>query len=185
VSAQTARLQRLAQARPAPVPAWRVSPVGEALPAGRGGPCTVAVPLGAAMGALPRLESPRACMPFLGLVPAASASGAHRRQGALPQAGHTHARRGLGAGAWAYRSPAQVSRHLPRRLAKQPQVLQDMRGPAQGRRCTRSRRLVARGTQAHVVTGAMARALAGGRWAMAQEGPVPLSRRHDRSQDRY
>jgi hypothetical protein len=34
--------------------------------------------------------------------------------------GHTPARRALVAGAWAFRNPANVSRHLPRRLEKLP-----------------------------------------------------------------
>jgi transposase len=42
VTAHTARLQRLDQARHEPVPAWRVRAVGEALQALRGVPCPVA-----------------------------------------------------------------------------------------------------------------------------------------------
>jgi transposase len=38
--------------------------------------------------------------------------------------------------------------------------------------CTRYRRLVAKGKHANVVTGAMARELAGFMWAMAKEVPV-------------
>jgi transposase len=53
-----ARLQRLAQARPEPVKAGRVSSVVEAWQAWRGGPLTVAVTLVAAMGALTRFAPP-------------------------------------------------------------------------------------------------------------------------------
>jgi transposase len=51
-------------------------------------------------------------------------------------------------------------------------VIQDIRWKAPVRRCTRYRRLVARGQHAHVVTVAMARELTGFMWAMAQEVPV-------------
>jgi hypothetical protein len=43
---------------------------------------------------------------------------------------------------------------------------------AQVRRCTRDRRVIARGTHANQLVVAMARALAGFRWAMAKEVPV-------------
>jgi len=92
----------------------------------------------------------------------------------MTQTGTTHARRVLVAGAWAYRYPAKVSRHVPLRLAHQPQSLQDIRGKAQVRLCKRDQRLGATGTHAPGVTGAMARALVGFVWAMAKEVPVTL-----------
>jgi transposase len=154
------------------VKTWRVSPVVEALHALRGGQCTVAVTLVAEMGDLTRVESPRELMKCMGLMPAAYASGAQRRPGAMTKAGNTHARRVLVEGAWASRYPAKGSRHWPRRLEHPPKALQDIRWKAHVRRCTRYQRLVARGSHAHVVTVAMARELAGFMWAMAQEGPV-------------
>src|SRR5262249_37279210 len=54
VTAQTERLGRRALARHEPGNTWRFAPVGEALQALRGGPCTVAVTTVAARGALPR-----------------------------------------------------------------------------------------------------------------------------------
>jgi transposase len=86
---------------------------GKALQALRGVPCTVAVTMVAELGALPRFDPPRALMTCLGLIPSAYSSGARRHQGAITQAGYPHARRALVAGAWAYRSPAKVSRHWP------------------------------------------------------------------------
>jgi len=103
VQEQTERRQRLAQARQEQVKAWRLSPGGEALQTLRGVPLTVAVPLVAAMGDLTRLDSPRALMQCLGLMPAAYSSGEQRRPGSMTKAGQTHARRGLVAGAWADR----------------------------------------------------------------------------------
>jgi transposase len=149
-----------------------VYPVVEALQALRGVPWTVAVTLVAAMGDLPRFESPRERMQFFGLIPSEDASGEQRRQGSMTHAGNSHARRVRVAGAWADRSPAKGSRHRHLRLENPPTVIQDLSGKAQGRLCKRSRRLVARGNQAHVVTVAMARERAGFLGAMAQEVPL-------------
>jgi hypothetical protein len=90
----------------------------------------------------------------------------------MTTAGHTQARRALVEGAGASRDAAQVSRHRPLRRAIPPQIIQDIRGKAQVRRCKRDRPLVARGPHAHVVTVASARERAGFMGAMAQEGPV-------------
>ena len=131
----------------------------------------MAVTLGAAIGDLTRCERPRARMKFMGLLPAEYSSGAQRRQGAITEAGNPQARRVLVEGAWASRYPAQVRRHLQLRLEKQSTVLQAIRWQAQGRRCQRYRRRVARGQHATVGTGARARELLGCMWASAQEGP--------------
>src|SRR4029453_4554390 len=128
---QTERLQRLEQARQEQGQSWRLNPVVEALQALRGVPCTVAVPPAAALGAPPRFEQPRPLMGSWGLPPAASSRGARRRQGALTNAGNTHARRALVAGAWASRSPAKVSRHLQRRLAKASTPIPESSGTGQ------------------------------------------------------
>ena len=93
----------------------------------------------------------------------------------MTKTGHTHARRVLVEGAWAYRSPAKVSRPLPRRLDHHPTSMQDISGKAHVRLCKRSQRLVAQGTHVPIVTGASARALVGCVWAIAKEGPRTLS----------
>ena len=93
----------------------------------------------------------------------------------MTTAGNPQARRVWVAGAWASRAPAQVRRPLHLRLAQPPTVSQASSGKAQGRRCQRSRRLVARGQHAHGVTGAMARELRGFMGAMAPEGPSVAS----------
>jgi hypothetical protein len=74
-------------------------------------------------------------------------------------------------GAWAYRYPAQVSRHLQLRLETQPQMIQDISWKAQVRLCKRYRQLVARGKHTNVVTVAIARELAGVMWAIAKQLP--------------
>jgi hypothetical protein len=153
-----------------------VPPGVDALQALRGVPCTVAVTMVAAMGDVTRVDHPSARMQCLGCVPSAYASGQRRQQGGMTQTGHTHARRVLVEGAWAYRYPAKGSRHLHLRLANQPKSMQDISGKAQVRLCTRYQRLVAKGNHAHVVPGAIARALVGFVRAIAQEVPLTLSR---------
>ena len=116
------RLQRLEQELHEQVKAWRLAPVVEALQALRGVQFTVAVTLVAEMGDLTRFESPRELMKFMGLIPSEYSSGEQRRQGSITKAGNTHARRILVEGAWAYRYPAKVSRHLQLRLETQPKI---------------------------------------------------------------
>jgi transposase len=175
VNEHTERLQRLDQELREHVKAWCFYPVVEALQAWRGVPCPVAVTLVAEMGDLTRFESPRELMPFLGLIPSEYSSGEQRRQGAMTQAGTSHARRVLVEGAWASRYPAKVRRHVQRRLAKPPKVSQDISWKAQVRLCKRSRRLVSRGTPPHVVPVALARELRGCMWAIAKEVPAVAS----------
>jgi transposase len=172
VTEHTDRLQRLDEELQERGKAWRLTPVVEALQALRGVQCTVAVTTVAESGDLTRFESPRERMQCLGLLPSESSSGERRRQGAITQAGNTHARRGLVEGAWAYRYPAKVSRHLQLRREKQPRAIQDLSGKAQVRRCQRSRPLMARGKHANQVVVAIARELVGFMWAMAKAGPV-------------
>jgi transposase len=172
VTEHTERLGRLEQELQEQVTAWRLSPVVDALQALRGVQFTVAVTMVAAIGDLSRFDTPRALMKFLGLVPSESSSAGQRRQGSITKAGNTHARRALVEGAWAYRYPAKVSRHLQLRLEKQPKRIQDISWKAQVRLCKRYRRLVAKGKHANVVTVAIARELAGFMWAIAREVPV-------------
>jgi transposase len=101
VQEHTERLQRLAHELHEHVHAWRVYPRVEALQAWRGVSCTVAVPLRAAMGDLPRFDPPRELRQCLGLTPSEYSSGAQRRPGSMTTAGNTPARRVLVAGAWA------------------------------------------------------------------------------------
>jgi transposase len=168
VSEHTERLQRLQQELQEQVQSWRLHPVIEALQALRGVQFTVAVTIVAEIGDLSRFENPRELMKFLGLIPSEYTSAERRRQGSITKAGNTHARRVLVEGAWAYRYPAKVSRHLQLRLEKQPKLIQDISWKAQVRLCKRYRRLVARGKHANIVTVAIARELAGFMWAIAK-----------------
>jgi transposase len=157
VTAQTARLGRLALERHEQGPTWRLSPVVEALQALRGVPGTVAVPTGADLGDLTRCDQPRQLLHSLGLTPSEYASGGRRQQGSMTKTGNTHARRALVDGAWAYRYPATVRRHLHLRLEQLPTAIQASSWKAQVRLCTRDRQLMAKGKKAKQVVVAIAR----------------------------
>jgi len=172
VNEHTERLQRLDQALQEHVHTWRLQPVVEALQALRGVQFTVAVTIVAELGDLTRVDNPRPLMRDLGLTPSAYSSGERRRQGSITKTGNTHARRALVEGAWAYRYPANVSRHLQRRLEKLPKAVQDISWKAQVRLCTRDRKLSARGKHANQVVVASARELIALMWAIATEVPV-------------
>jgi transposase len=126
VNEHTERLQRLEPARHDHVNTWRLQPVVEALQALRGVQFTIAVTLVAELGDLPRFDNPRQVMKDLGLIPSEYSSGERRRQGTITKAGHTHARRALVEGAWAYRYPTKVSRHWQLRLEQLPKPIQDI-----------------------------------------------------------
>jgi transposase len=172
VNEHTERLHRLDQELQEQVTSWRLHPVVEALQALRGVQFTVAVTTVAELGDLTRFDTPRELMKFLGLIPSEYSTGERRRQGSITKAGNTHARRTLVEGAWAYRYPAKVSRHLQLRLEKQPKAIQDISWKAQVRLCKRYRRLIARGKHANQVVVAIARELVGFMWAIAKQVPV-------------
>jgi transposase len=157
VTEQTARVQRLEHARRDQVHTWRFQPVVEALQALRGVQCTVAVTTVAELGDLTRFDNPRQLMHSLGLTPSAYASGPRRQPGSMTKTGHTQARRALVEGAWAYRYPATISRHLQLRLEKLPTAMQAISWQAQVRLCQRYRQLTATGKHAHQVVVAIAR----------------------------
>jgi transposase len=172
VTEHTERLPRLEQGLQEQGKAWRFHPVVDALQALRGVQFTVAVTTVAELGDLTRFEPPRQLMKFLGVIPSEYSTGERRRQGSITKAGNTHARRALVEGAWAYRYPAKVSRHLPLRLEKQPKIIQDSSWKAQVRLCKRYRRLIARGKHANQVVVAIAREVIGFMWAIAKQIPV-------------
>jgi transposase len=172
INEHTERLQRLEQELQNHVKTWRLQPVVEALQALRGVQFTVAVTLVAELGDLTRFDNPRQLMTYLGLIPSEYSSGERRRQRAITKAGNTHARRALVEGAWAYRYPAKVSRHLQLRLAQLPKPSQDLSWKAQVRLCKRDRHLMARGKHANQVVVAIARELVGCLWAIATQVPL-------------
>jgi transposase len=142
---QTERLRRLESALYEAVKGWRLYPVVQAIQALRGIDLTGAVILIAEVGDLTRFATPRQLMSYLGLTPSEYSSGPRRRQGGITKAGNGHARRALVEGAWAYRYPAKVSRHLQLRLEALPAEIQTISWKAQVRLCKRYRQLTARG----------------------------------------
>jgi transposase len=171
VNDHTERLQRLEHELREQVRSWRLQPVVEALQALRGVQFTVAVTIVAELGDLTRFDNPRQLMSYLGLTPSEYSSGERRRQGAITKTGNTHARHALVEGAWVYRYPAKVSRHLQLRLEKLPKAVQDISWKAQVRLCKRYRKLSARGKHANQVVVAVARELIAFMWAIAKEVP--------------
>jgi transposase len=141
-----AKVRRLESERHEAVKGWRLYPVVEAIQALRGIELTGATILIAELGDLTRFDTPRKLMSYLGLTPSEYSSGARRRQGGITKAGNSHARRALVEGAWAYRYPAKVSRHLQLRLEKLPAEVQAIGWKAQVRLCKRYRQLSARGS---------------------------------------
>ena len=89
--------------------------------------------------------------------------------GQYTKTGNTHARRALVEGAWAYRYPAKVSRHLQLRLEKLPTAIQAISWKAQVRLCKRYRHLMAKGKNANQVVVAIARELSAFMWAIAKQ----------------
>ena len=139
VTEHSDRLRRLAQALQDCGQTWRLRPGVDALQALRGVQCTGAVTIVAALGDLTRFATPSPLMRDLGLTPSEYSTGDQRPQGASTKTGNAHARRALIEGAWAYRYPAKVRRHLPGRLAKAPKAIQEISGKAQVRLCKRYR----------------------------------------------
>jgi transposase len=120
VTAPTERLHRRAQARHERIKAWRLSPGVEARQALRGVPLTGAIPRIAARGVLTRVANPRPRMNDLGPAPSTSARASADARAASGRPGISPVRRALVARAWVSRNPANVSRHLPRRLERLP-----------------------------------------------------------------
>lgn len=176
VTEHTERLKRLEQALTDQVQTWRLAPVVDALQALRGVQFTVAVTTVAERGDLTRFDHPRQLLNDLGFTPSEYSTGERRRQGGITKTGNSHARRALVEGAWADRDPANVSRHLPRRLEKVSKPIQAISWKAQIRLCKRYRQLSARGTHANQVVVAIARELSAFMWAMAQEVSLTPSR---------
>jgi transposase len=172
VTEQHERVQRLETELHEHVKTWRLYPVVEAIQALRGVQLTGAVILIAELGDLTRFDTPRKLMNYLGLTPSEYSSGERRRQGGITKAGNTHARRALVEGAWAYRYPAKVSRHLQLRLETLPAEVQAIGWKAQVRLCKRYRRLIARGKHANEVVVAIAREMAAFAWAIARIVPL-------------
>jgi transposase len=169
VSERQDGLQRIEAELQTQVHTWRWAAIVEAIQALRGVQVIAAVTLIAELGDLTRFTNPRQLMSYLGLTPSEYSCGSRRRQGGITKTGNAHARRVLVEGAWAYRYPAKVRRHLQMRIEKVPKALQEISGKAQGRLCKRYRQLWARGKNVNQIGVAIAREMAACVWAIVQE----------------
>jgi len=163
------RVARLTKQIEELLPAWRMSPVVEALQAMRGVALITAVCMVAEVGDLTRFDNPRQLMAYLGLVPSEHSSGERRRQGAITKAGNSHVRRMLVESAWAYRLPARVTPIIQKRQEKLTKPVREIAWKAQLRLCARYRRLSGAGKTKQLIVAAIARELAAFMWAIARE----------------
>ncbi len=171
IEAAEARRDRLTAQIEAMLPDWTLAPIVAALQTMRGMALVNAATLIAELGDLSRFANARQLMAYLGLVPSEHSSGASVKRGGLTKAGNKAARRLLIEAAWCYRFPARVSRELRLRQEEQPRPIREIAWNAQLRLCARYRRLARSGKPANVVTGAIARELAGFIWAIARRVP--------------
>ena len=151
---------------------WRLKPVVVAIQALRGIQFTTAATLISELGDVTRFDNPKQLMGYLGLTPSEYSSGRKRKLGGITKAGNSHARRVLVEGAWSYRFPARVSRHLQYRLERVPQEIQDISWKAQVRLCKRYHRMIACGKHKNKVVVAIAREMAAFVWSIAMLTPI-------------
>jgi transposase len=161
------RVERIAEEIRTLLPAWRLSPVVEALQAMRGVSLITALITIAELGDLTRFSNPKQLMAYLGLVPSEYSTGNKRRQGSITKTGNSSARRALTEAAWSYNHPARVSRAIDERQKNLPKAIKEIAWKAQLRLCARYRRLVNKGKNKQVVITAVARELAAFIWAIA------------------
>ena len=165
----TSRVERLTGQIRTLVKEWRFAPVVMALQAMRGISLIVSVTLVTEIGDFSRFSNPRQLMTYLGLVPSEHSTGPKRRLGGITKAGNTHARRALAEAAWAYRSPARLTRIIRDRQRNLPVEVCAIAWKAQLRLCARYRRLLMRGKLKPVVIIAIAREIAAFAWSIARQ----------------
>jgi len=112
-----------------------------------------------------RFASAPAFMAFTGLVPSEYSSGGRRWQGSVTKTGNVVVRTQLIESAWHYRHNAAPGRPLKERQSHVGPDTVARATVAHRRLSTRYRRLAARGKNPKLVTTAVARELAGFRWA--------------------
>src|SRR4051794_22514409 len=104
---------------------------------------------------------------FLGLTPSENSSGERRRQGAIPRAGNSHARRLPIEAAWHQPSPSRRSVTLERRREGKPRAVRAQADRSARRLHGRWQALEARGKPRTIIVVAVARELAAHCWALA------------------
>lgn len=173
INEAAARVGRLTEQIEELLPAWKWTPVVEALQSLRGVALLTAVITVAEIGDIGRFSSARQLMSYLGLAPSEHSSGPRRRVGEITKAGNAHVRRVLVESAWAYSHPARVTPILQKRLEKQTKQVREISWKAQLRLCGKYRKLKRRGKPQQQTVTAVARELVGFIWAIAREVPRP------------
>ena len=130
-----------------------------------GGRCTFVGTNGRRCGERKLLETARALMAYLGLVPSEHSSGERQRRGSITKAGNIHVRRLLIEAAWHYRHRPHVGPILRRRQSGQPRGIIAIADRAQDRLSQRFRALITRGKPPQKAVVAVARELVGFVWA--------------------
>jgi len=172
ITERNERVERLETELRSQVDNWRLKPVVTAIQAMRGIQFITAATLIAELGDVTRFTNPKQLMGYLGLTPSEYSSGRKRKLGGITKAGNSHARRVLVEGAWSYRFPAKISRHLQYRLELVPKEIQAISWKAQVRLCKRFHRLTASGKHRNKVVVAIAREMAAFVWSIAMQTPI-------------
>jgi len=122
-----------------------------------------------------RFPNARALMAYVGLVPGEDSTGEQHRRGRITRTGNALVRRLLIETAWHYQHRPSVGMALARRRKGQPGRVIAIADHAQQRLCRRFRSLAEHHKPAPKIVVAIARELAGFRWAALQPGPTPAS----------
>jgi transposase len=148
---------------------WSLKPLVDALQAMRGISLINAVTVVAEIGDISRFEHPSLLMAYVGLVPSEYSSGGKTCRGGITKTGNTHVRRSLVEGAWNYRMPPRISKHMMEQQKTLPASVREIAWKSQIRLHGRYRRMLGRGKKSTVVVTAVAREMVGFIWAIARE----------------
>ena len=162
IAAAQARLDRLTQAVVAHAATGPLAPLAAALQQLHGVAALTAVGILVEVGDLTRFDDPHALMAYAGLVPSEHSSGARTQRGRITKTGNPHLRRLVVEAAWHYTRPLPADAPLPtERVARIAAV-------ARKRLHRRYWRFVSGGKERQLAIVAIARALLGVLWAVAQ-----------------
>ena len=167
----------------------------QALQALRGVQLVAAMTLVAELQDFVRFEHPRKLMAYVGLAPGEHSSGPKRRQGSIPKAGNSAARRMLVEVAWHYQHSPRVSPIIATRQDGLPKEVTDIAWKAQLRLNAKFKRLLAWRVMKTKAVVAVARELTGFVWAIGREAQGRAGRasrpthratpRLERAEDKY
>ncbi len=120
----------------------------------------------AEVGPLSHFARPKLLMGYSGMVSSEGCTGDGVRRGAITKTDNAHPRRILGEAAWAYKHRPAMSPQMKKRQERLSEEVREIAWQAQGRLCTRYRRLLAKGELRQKVTTAIGREPLGFIWAI-------------------